>query len=55
MNENQKKVTDTFRTNYDTIFGKKETRNYKAEFKTLADDTFKSVISNDKSDALDAK
>lgn len=53
MNENQKKVTDEYRSNYEAIFGKKKEpviaveakeRVYKAEFKTLADPAFKSIV-----------
>lgn len=52
MNENQKKVTDEYRSNYEAIFGKKKPviaveakeRVYKAEFKTLADPAFKSIV-----------
>jgi len=50
MNENQKKVTETYRSNWDSIFGKKKepvkqhVRDYKAECKTLADSMFDSVI-----------
>ena len=54
MNENQKKVTETYRSNWDNIFAKKKEpvkpyeRDYKAECKTLADKAFSTVINNER-------
>lgn len=42
MNENQKKVTETYRSNYDAIFGKKK------EQESRTDDAPKSNVSNEK-------
>jgi len=54
MNENQKKVTEQYRSNWDNIFGKKKEpvkahqRQYEKEFKTLADKAFSGIINNER-------
>ena len=54
MNENQKKVTEQYRSNWDNIFVKKKEpvkayqRQYDKEFKTLADKAFSGIINNER-------